>query len=321
MSRGATIMLLTNFPRIMLASFLFLLLLPVQAANFNEGAKNCQECHEQEYDVWKKSPHFKSFKTVHKSPEAKKILKAVGEKSMKRSDNCTVCHYTKISKSATDKKPKVKSGPSCESCHGASSAWRDIHNDFGGPTIKAEDEKPDHKKKRLADAEQGGMIASRMVFRIADSCMACHGLANKNIEAKTLDIMLKAGHPIEADFEIVQYSQGKIRHRFVPPNVTQNSKLDAADTARLYLGGQAAALVTASRVKNKVKHADFNAAQDKRIAMAIKALTAVKDAVPTTAELLAEPSRANALAFEQAIQGKDLSAEVKALLPKPANYK
>jgi hypothetical protein len=311
----------TVYSRIILGSLLFMLLSSAQAVNFNQGAKKCQECHEQEYDVWKNTPHFTSYKSVHKSPEAKKILAAVGEKSMKRGDKCVSCHYTQISKKANDKKPKVKSGPSCESCHGASSAWRDIHNDFGGPSIKAKDEKPAHKKKRLADSEKNGMIASRMVYRVANSCMACHGLANKKLDAKTLDSMLKAGHPIELDFEIVQYSQGKLRHRFVPPNVTKNSKLNPAETARLYLGGQAAALVSASRVKNKVKHAEFNAAQDKRIAKAKKALTAVKGSVPAAAKLLAKPTEANALAFEKAIQGKDLSAKVKSLLPKTASYK
>ena len=307
--------------RVVLTAFLlFLSSANVNASGFNEGAKTCSECHEQEYDVWKKSPHFTSYKKVHKSKDAKKILKALGEKSMKRSDTCVSCHYTKIQKSASAK-AKVKSGPSCESCHGASSEWRDIHNDFGGPKIKASDEVPAHKTKRLADSEAGGMIASRMSYRVSKRCMDCHGLANPKLDAAVMAKMLAAGHPIEPDFEVVKYSQGKIRHRFVPPNVTTNSKLDKAGTARLYLGGQAAALVAASAVKGKVKDAKFNAAQDKRIQAARKALTAVKGAVPAAAKLLASPTEKNALAFEAAIQGKDLSAKVAALLPKASDYK
>ena len=49
----------------------------VQAEGFNEGPKKCQECHEEEYEVWKSSPHFKSYKAVHKTPEAKKIINPV----------------------------------------------------------------------------------------------------------------------------------------------------------------------------------------------------------------------------------------------------
>jgi hypothetical protein len=305
---------------IVLVNLLFMVQLPLSAENFNEGAKNCSECHDQEYNVWKDTPHFKSYKTIHKSPEAKKILKAVGGKSMKRSKDCATCHYTAVQKSAS-KKAKVKSGPSCESCHGASSTWRDVHNDFGGPKIKSKDEKPAHKAKRLADAEAGGMIASRMVYRIASGCMACHGLANSSVKKGLLGKMLEAGHPIEPDFEIVKYSQGKLRHRFVPPNVNQNSKLSAADTARLYLGGQAASLVSATAVKNKVDHAEFNAAQDKKIEIAIIALNAVKSSIPEAAALLGNPNNKNALAFESALQGKDLSAEVKSLLPEASSYK
>ena len=294
--------------------------LNVSASGFNEGAKKCSECHEQEYDVWKKSPHFTSYKKVHKSAEGKKILKAMGIKSMKRSDICSSCHYTAVQKSA-GAKAKVISGPSCESCHGASSEWRDVHNDFGGPKVKADDEAPTHKVERLADSEAKGMIASRMVYRVASQCMDCHGLANADLDAKVLAKMIDAGHPIEADFEIVKYSQGNIRHRFVPPNVTSNSKIDAAGAARLYLGGQAAALVAASAVKGKVDDAKFNAAQDKRIQAAQKALNMVKGSVPAAASLLAAPTDSNALAFEAAIQGMDLSAQVASVLPKEADYK
>lgn len=305
---------------IVTALFLITFSFQVNASGFNEGAKKCSECHEQEYDVWKNSPHFKSFKTVHKSKDAKKILKALGEKSMKRSDICVSCHYTSIQKSASAK-AKVKSGPSCESCHGPSSDWRDVHNDFGGPKVKAENEAPAHKAKRLADSEAKGMIASRMVYRVSKGCMDCHGLANTELDAGIMAKMLKAGHPIEPDFEVVKYSQGKIRHRFVPPNVTTNTKLDKAGTARLFLGGQAAALVAASAVKGKVNDAEFNAAQDKRIQAARKAISAVKAKVPAAAGLLSSPTEKNALAFEAAIQGKDLSAQVAALLPKASDYK
>ncbi len=313
-------MLASVISRIFLISLFLCAGFQVQAANFNEGAKKCQECHDQEYEVWKNSPHFATFKTMHKKDEAKKIIDAVGEKSMKRSDDCVICHYTQVQKSEGDK-AKVKSGPSCESCHGASSSWRAIHNDYGGPKVKAADETPEHRKMRLAESEANGMIASRMVFRIASSCMACHGLANDAISADTLGKMLESGHPIEPDFEIVKYSQGDIRHRFVPPDVTVNSKMDAASTARLFLGGQAAALVAATRVKGKVDNADFNSAQDKRIATATAALNAVKGSIPEAAALLSDPSEMKALAFEAALQGKDLSGSVAQLLPDPSSYK
>jgi len=60
------------------------------------GPKECQECHEREFDVWKATPHFKSYKKVHREKKAKAINKALGKKSMKRNKQCVLCHYTVI---------------------------------------------------------------------------------------------------------------------------------------------------------------------------------------------------------------------------------
>lgn len=306
----------------------FVLLLPLTLVStmvsagdvYKVGPKECNECHEAEYDVWKATPHFKSYKKAHKTKKAKKILKALGLKSMKKSDDCVLCHYSKLQK-GPGKKAKVKTGPSCESCHNPASKWMDIHNDFGGPDVKASDEAPAHRKKRLADAEANGMIASRMVYRVSANCMRCHGLANPDLSADTLNQMLEAGHPIKDDFEVVKYSQGKLRHRFVPPDVTTNNKLDAAGTARLFIGGQAAALVSASAVTGKSDNAKFKAATKKRLAAARKALKAIAGKVPSAKALLAKPTDANARKLEAAITGKDLSSLVAGMLPKEADYK
>ncbi len=287
---------------------------------YKVGPKECNECHEAEYGVWKGTPHFKSYKSVHKSKDAKKILKAIGAKSMKRANECTLCHYSKIQKGPS-KKAKAKAGPSCESCHNPASKWMDIHNDYGGPDTKASDEAPAHKAKRLADAEAAGMIASRMVYRVSSSCMRCHGLANPDLSADTLGKMLEAGHPIETDFEVVKYSQGELRHRFVPPDVTTNNKLDAAGTARLFIGGQAAAFVSASKVLDKSNNAKFKKAQQKRLDTARKNLNAVAGKLPAIKALLASPTDANGRKLEAALAGKDLSAAVAGMLPKEADYK
>ena len=71
------------------------------AEPFVKGAKLCEECHEEEFKVWSKTKHFKSFRSVHREPKdaskpsPKKILKAVGgQKRMKRNKTCYLCHYT-----------------------------------------------------------------------------------------------------------------------------------------------------------------------------------------------------------------------------------
>src|SRR4051812_36774396 len=87
------------------------------AQPFAEGYRKCEKCHEAEVEVWKGTEHFKSFQTVHRKEEAKKILDAAGGgASMRQNGNCVLCHYTET-KSSPTAKPQVASGPSCESCH------------------------------------------------------------------------------------------------------------------------------------------------------------------------------------------------------------
>jgi hypothetical protein len=303
---------------IVVSSFLFFS--NIALANWNVGPKECAECHDREYDVWKESPHFKAYKKAHKTKKAKKIVKALGGKSMKKTDQCAICHYTKIQKNESAK-AKVKAGPTCESCHGAGSEWIEVHNDFGKGIKKAEDEAPARRVKRLADAEAGGMIASRMLFDISSSCMNCHGLGNKALKAETLKVMLENKHPLEKDFEVVKYSQGKIRHRFVPPNVNDNSKLDSAGIARLYISGQMAALVASNAVKTKVENAKFQAAQKYRIDNSIKNLKTIEAALPALKTFLAGPSADTARAVVEAMKDKDLSKTVAPLLPKESDLK
>ena len=82
----------------------------VNAAPYAVGDKVCMECHKAEHEVWSGTKHFKSYRKVHKNKKAKAIVKSIGGKSMKKTEACALCHYTKISKKA-GKKPKVKAGP------------------------------------------------------------------------------------------------------------------------------------------------------------------------------------------------------------------
>lgn len=290
------------------------------AEPYFQGPKVCQECHKSEFEVWEGTKHFKSFRTVHKSDEAKKITAAVGgKKSMKKNQVCTVCHYTNVSKKAGDA-GRPKAGPSCESCHGASSDWIDVHNNYGGPNMKAADETADHKTERLNMAVEANMTWSFMRYDIAKNCMSCHGLARDGIEGETLAKMLEAGHPLKAEFELVRYSQGTVRHRFYPPDVTSNAPMSAAGLAEAFIQGQAAKLVSATGAVGKTDNAKYNAVQEQRIADASAALSALAG-VPEAQALVADPSDANARALVDAIAGKDLSGEVGGMLPASSTYK
>jgi len=281
---------------------------PASAEPTLVGQKKCAKCHRDEAKVWKGTAHAKSFKKIHKHKTAKKILKAVGEKRMKKSAICATCHYTVVEKKG---KSRPVSGPACESCHGKASEWIALHNDYGGGGIKREQETPDHKAARIKNSKAAGMIRSDMLYEIAENCMSCHGLASEKLSGEHASKMLDNGHPLNPDYEIVEYSQGSVRHRFYPPKVTENQKMTKAEMSRLYVIGQAAALVSATQAIKKTTHAKYVKAQNKRISNA----KAVLVKIPEAAALLASPSAAAGRALSTAILGKDLSAIVGANLP------
>jgi len=313
-------------------TFLFLLIWAIacigmpstlSAEPFVKGAKLCEECHEEEFKIWEKTKHYTSFRTVHREPKdtskpsPKKILAAVGgQKRMKRNETCYLCHYT-LEKKDAGSKPRVKSGTSCESCHGASSDWLSLHDNYGGKDVKREAEAADHKAKRIADSKAAGLIWPTMKYEIAENCMTCHGLANPDLKADDLAKMLGAGHPINPDFELVKYSQGSVRHRHYAPNMKTNAEMTPKEQAEFFVIGQAAALVSATSVMSKSSEAKYIEAQKKRVENAKAALSGVAEA----AELLASPSRDNALKLAGAIVGKDLTGAVGSKLPAKGDYK
>jgi hypothetical protein len=225
-----------------------------------------------------------------------------GKKNMKRNKNCSVCHYSTEQKKP-DGKPKVKYGPSCESCHGASSGWEVIHSDYGGKNVKRENESQDHKVKRIADSASAGLAWAAMSYEIAAKCMKCHGLARSEISGEAFAKMLEAGHPINQSFEIVMFSQGKMGHWL--------KERSPAWLSKLFVAGQAAKLVSATEAAAKTEDAKYKAAQIKRAADA----KAVLQAVPQAAALIASPSEGNARKMMQTIGAEDLSGPVGGKIP------
>ena len=290
-----------------------------QAAPFTQGAQKCAECHKAETEVWNGTKHNKSFNEIHRKPEVKAIITAAGgDANMRRNDTCVTCHYTMSQANATAR-PNAVSGTSCESCHGPSSDFINVHNDYGGASAKAETETPAHKAERIQKASAAGMIWPSMLYDVASNCVSCHSMAKPGLAPDTLAKMIDAGHPSGSAFELVSYSQGTVRHRFYPPDVSKNAPTPPADLARMFVTGHAAALVQVTAVAGKVSNAKYNDTLKKIEADARAALDGVKGAVTEAATLLATPNDANARKLIEAIAGKDLTAQVK--LPAASTYK
>ncbi len=283
------------------------------------GPKTCQECHKAEYEVWEKTKHSLSFKEIHKAPKAAEILAAVGgDKNMRKNATCVQCHFT-LEQADASATAIAKSAVSCESCHGAASDWVKIHNDYGGPDITKEKETLDHKAKRIEDSRNAGQLRPEMKYDLVANCLSCHGLARASVGGDSLAKMLEAGHPI-SEFELVRYSQGSVRHRFYPPDMTVNAEMTSAELARLFVTGQAAKLVSATQALAKSDNAVYKELQQKRVAEATAALSALKS-LPEAATLIAAPTEENARKLVGALVEKDVFEEVKTLLPGKDIYK
>lgn len=222
--------------------------------------RQCQKCHASEIDVWKQTPHFKTFDSLHRRKEAKEIAKKMGVKSVKRSEVCAQCHYTQT----TDSRGRAKacSGISCESCHGAAKDWLEKHADYGGPNVTREQETAEHKQMRRELAMSLGMNNPTNLYLIARNCYNCHTVPNE----KLVNV---GGHPAGSKFELVSWSQGMIRHNFVSSDGKHNARKSIERLRVMFVVGLMADLEFSLRsVSNSTTRDEFAFRMAKRVDVA-----------------------------------------------------
>lgn len=199
--------------------------LPLWMANPVEkkkGWETCKKCHDQQITVLTQTTHFSSFTTLHKSAKAKSYCKLLGERTVKRSERCIRCHFSPGLSAGG--RHKAASGISCESCHGASKDWFDMHNDYGGQFATKESETAEHRQERIESSIENGLRHPSNLYLLARSCYECHMVDDAELVNKT-------AHPaMTKDFNMVAWSQGKMRHNFLR---TENKYNAESDPSRL----------------------------------------------------------------------------------------
>ncbi len=206
------------------------------------GADACAKCHENEVQQWKLTPHFATFESLHRMPEAKAITKRLGLSTVKRNDTCVKCHYTRKLKGD---RVRVVAGVSCESCHGASKNWNPLHNDYGGPNVTKETESAEHRQQRVEASIAAGMNNPANLYLIARQCLACHTTPDE----KLVNV---GGHtPGSRDFELVAWSQGMVRHNFLRTGGAANGTATQAELRVMYVVGVMADLEASLRATSK----------------------------------------------------------------------
>jgi hypothetical protein len=295
------------------------------------GADSCTKCHEKEMLQWQATPHFATFDTLHRKPEAKAIADRLGLGSIKRNDVCMTCHYTQ---QQVGERVRVVSGVSCESCHGAAKDWIALHNDYGGPSITRETETPEHREQRIAASVKAGMNNPANVYLIARQCLTCHTTPNEQL-------VNVGGHAAGSpEFELVSWSQGMVRHNFL--NGTTNAMATPAELRVMFVVGVMADLEASLRATaSATAKAPFGIASSQRAARlkqklydiseiinnphvdgALQAALAVPLQLNQQAQLSAAADAVGKAAFNFAseVDGNTLAA-IDPLMPPPAQYK
>ncbi len=291
------------------------------------GRETCVECHEPMVKAWETTHHFLSFQAgfggkppMHRSPEAKDILKKMSLRSAKRGE-CITCHYT--GQASSSGRVRTISGTSCESCHGGAKDWNKIHSDGK------------NNPNALADAQKLGMIRPHQTYAVGANCFECHTVPNE----KLVNV---GGHTAGSDFELVAWSQGEIRHNLQKSEGKSNPAASTERQLEMFVLGKVLNLEYGLRgLAASKEDGTYAKSMTARISAAQKAVTdlAGKTSEPTLQKIaglvktgdlkpnneaallaVAEAIRTEGLALQESGALKKLDA-LKGSLPAAGDYK
>ncbi len=206
------------------------------------GPETCIQCHGNELQVWRTTPHFRTFDELHRKPQAKEIASKMGIRSIKRDDLCIRCHYTAQSHGSQS---RPIAGVSCETCHGAARDWLTSHCDYGGPATSRGTETDEHRKERFSSSIQAGMRNPVNTYLVARSCLNCHTVPNEQL-------VNVGGHPAASErFEFVAWAEGSLRHNFLRTDGKSNPISPIERLRVMYVVGTMADLEYSLRATGK----------------------------------------------------------------------
>lgn len=238
------------------------------------GPNACAECHKEEAEVWKKTLHFKTFKNMPRSKEARAIADKLKIKRIKANSLCLNCHFTT---QIVRKKKKPIAGISCESCHAAGKDWEKLHSEFSGKTEKTESKA--EAGARWKKTEKLGMIRPATTYKLAKNCYSCHVVPQERL-------VNVGGHPAGSPFELVSWSQGEVRHNLWYSKGKVNTKASSERKRLLYVVGLGVELETALRaVGVATKRETYAFKMALRADKARKKMAAAAKAMPGAPEL------------------------------------
>lgn len=230
------------------------------------GADACVDCHTPAYDNWSETTHFKTYEELSSSDQAIDIADALGIDDIEDpAGTCVSCHFTLVGDTLEDSEPIA--GISCESCHGAAADWVDSHGEYASGD--AESESATEKTARIEAAAAAGQIRPAQINKIAANCLGCHTVPNE-------ELVNVGGHTAGSDFELVDWSQGEMRHNLFWNNGETNKVATPARKRVLFVVGHATDLEFSLRALSQSSSpGDYRTAMVERVKQSTAHLTAI----------------------------------------------
>ncbi len=160
------------------------------------GPEECAECHRVEYRIWEETPHSLTYESMPDSEDGVAIGEKMDLDDVVEAELCQTCHLT-LQSEGEDEPADVIAGVSCDSCHGASVDWNKPHG--------KENKTSEEEIELWAAAEAAGLIRPGNVYAFARNCLGCHLVPQEAL-------VNTGGHAAGSKFNLVTWSQGKIRH-------------------------------------------------------------------------------------------------------------
>ena len=230
------------------------------------GADACVDCHTPAHDNWGETTHFKTYDELSSSDQANEIAEALGVDDIEDpAGTCVGCHFTLVGETVEDAEPVA--GISCESCHGAAAEWLESHGEYASGDIDSES--AEEKATRINAAADAGQIRPAQIHKIAANCLSCHTVPNE-------ELVNVGGHPAGSEFELVDWSQGEMRHNLFWSNGESNKVATPARKRVLFVVGHATDLEFSLRALGKSTAAgDYRSAMGERVKQSTAQLTAI----------------------------------------------
>ncbi len=214
---------------------------PVSTGLLYQGVASCraEPCHGKngppqtpgtEYLTWlTRDPHAQAFQDLTNA-RSRQMTKLLGAKQPAHENPlCLGCHATPTKPARPGSPVSVHDGVGCESCHGPSEKWWDIHDD----------KHPEWKRLGQKKRELGFEPLVDLTVR-AETCVRCH------VGTGALDVnhdLIAAGHP-RLNFEFGAYLANYPKHWKEKTDLSPRNDFEA----RAWLVGQMASARAALRL-------------------------------------------------------------------------